>query len=218
MRIETSIVVAGLLLGAFSVAGAGLVAATHVATTDRIAQNERQALLDKLSVLVPAGRVTNDMATDRIEVSDASRLGSGRTTVYRAFQNGTPVGVVLTPVVPDGYAGPIHLLVAVLSDGTLGGVRVVSHKETPGLGDKIEEQRTDWILGFDGKSLADPAPEQWKVKRDGGVFDQFTGATVTPRAVVKAVKSTLLYVREKGDALYAPPASAQVRALAGGAG
>ena len=218
MKIETSIVVASLLLGAFSVAGAGLVAATHVATADRIAQNERQALVDKLSVLVPPGRVTNDIATDRIEVSDRAHLGGDRTTVYRARSGDEPVGVILTPVVPDGYAGPIRLLVAVLRDGTLGGVRVVSHKETPGLGDKIEEQRTDWILDFAGKSLGDPAPEQWKVKRDGGTFDQFTGATVTPRAVVKAVKNTLLYVRDKGDALYAPASSAQARALTGGAG
>jgi electron transport complex protein RnfG len=218
MKIETSILVAGLLLGVFSVAGAGLVAVTHVATADRIAQNERQALLDKLSVLVPAGRVTNDMATDRIEVSDPARLGGERTTIYRAYAGDQPVGVILTPTVPDGYAGPIHLLVAVLRDGTLGGVRVVSHKETPGLGDKIEEQRTDWILGFAGKSLGEPAPEQWKVKRDGGAFDQFTGATVTPRAVVKAVKNTLLYVRDKGDALYAPAGSAQARALTGGTG
>jgi electron transport complex protein RnfG len=218
MKIETSILVAGLLLGVFSVAGAGLVAVTHIATADLIAQNERQALLDKLSVLVPAGQVTNDMATDRIEVSDPAHLGGEQTTVYRARSGEQPVAVILTPVVPDGYAGPIRLLVAVLRDGSLGGVRVVSHKETPGLGDKIEEQRTDWILGFAGKSLGDPAPEQWKVKRDGGVFDQFTGATVTPRAVVKAVKNTLLYVRDKGDALYAPAGSAQARALTGGTG
>lgn len=218
MKIETSILVAGLLLGVFSVAGAGLVAVTHVATADLIAQNERQALLDKLSVLVPTGQVTNDMATDRIEVSDPARLGGEQTTVYRARRGEQPVAVILTPVVPDGYAGPIQLLVAVLRDGSLGGVRVVSHKETPGLGDKIEEQRTDWILDFAGKSLGDPAPEQWKVKRDGGAFDQFTGATVTPRAVVKAVKNALLYVRDKGEVLYAPAGSAQARALTGGRG
>jgi len=97
-------------------------------------------------------------------------------------------------------------------------VRVISHKETPGLGDKIEEQRTDWIHGFSGKSLADPEQARWKVKRDGGDFDQFTGATVTPRAVVKAVKNTLLYVKEKGNALYAPADSVQARALLGSMG
>ncbi len=87
-------------------------------------------------------------------------------------------------------------------DGTLGGVRVVSHKETPGLGDKIEETRSDWIHGFDNKSLGNPALDAWKVKRDGGVFDQFTGATITPRSIVKAVKNTLIYVQQHRDALY----------------
>ncbi len=100
------IVVAGLLLGVFSVAGAGLVAVTHVATRDRIAQNERQALLDRLAVLVPTERITNDMATDQILVSDPDRLGSERTTVYRARAGDSPVAVILSPVVPDGSACP----------------------------------------------------------------------------------------------------------------
>jgi len=218
MTARFPIVIAGVLLSLFSVAGAGLVAVTHVATVDRIAQNERQALLDRLAVLVPADRVTNDMAADALVVSDRERLGSDRTTVYRARAGDAPVALIVTSVVPDGYAGPINLLVAVLADGTLGGVRVISHKETPGLGDKIEEQRTDWIHGFAGKSLADPEAARWKVKRDGGDFDQFTGATVTPRAVVKAVKNTLLYVKDKGNALYAPADSAQARALLGRTG
>ena len=218
MTARFPIVIAGVLLSLFSVAGAGLVAVTHVATVDRIAQNERQALLDRLAVLVPADRVTNDMAADALVVSDRERLGADRTTVYRARAGNAPVALILTSVVPDGYAGPINLLVAVLADGTLGGVRVISHKETPGLGDKIEEQRTDWIHGFAGKSLTNPDPSHWKVQRDGGDFDQFTGATVTPRAVVKAVKNTLLYVKEKGNALYAPADSTQARSLLGSTG
>lgn len=218
MTARFPILIAAVLLSLFSVAGAGLVAVTHVATADRIAQNERQALLDRLTVLVPPGRVTNDMAADTLEVSDRERLGAGRTTVYRARAGDAPVALILTAVVPDGYAGPINLLVAVLADGSLGGVRVISHKETPGLGDKIEESRTDWIHGFSGKSLGNPAPAGWKVKRDGGEFDQFTGATVTPRAIVKAVKNTLLYVKEKGNALYAPADSVQARALLGNTG
>lgn len=218
MTARFPIVIAGVLLSLFSVAGAGLVAVTHVATVDRIAQNERQALLDRLAILVPADRVTNDMAADTLVVSDREHLGADRTTVYRARSGDAPVALIVTAVVPDGYAGPISLLVAVLADGTLGGVRVISHKETPGLGDKIEEQRTDWIHGFAGKSLTNPDPSHWKVKRDGGDFDQFTGATVTPRAVVKAVKNTLLYVKEKGSALYAPADSTQARALLGSTG
>jgi Na+-translocating ferredoxin:NAD+ oxidoreductase subunit G len=107
-------------------------------------------------------------------------------------------------VVPDGYAGPIQLLVSVLRDGTVGGVRVLFHHETPGLGDKIEERKSDWVLSFDGKSLSNPTLEGWAVKRDGGEFDQFTGATITPRAIVQAVKNTLIYVQQQGDALFEP--------------
>ena len=93
----------------------------------------------------------------------------------------------------EGYSGPINLLVAVNVDGTLSGVRVVSHKETPGLGDKIETNKDDWILGFVGKSLSNPSEALWKVRKDGGEFDQFTGATITPRAVVNAVREVLKY-------------------------
>jgi len=115
---------------------------------------------------------------------------------------GWPVAAVFAPVAPDGYNGNIRLLVAVRLDGTLAGVRVLAHRETPGLGDNIEAERSDWILGFSGKSLQDPKADSWKVQRDGGVFDQFTGATITPRAVVKAVKNTLLYYQEHGQKLF----------------
>jgi electron transport complex protein RnfG len=100
---------------------------------------------------------------------------------------------------------------AVMKAGSLGGVRVVSHHETPGLGDKIEEQRTDWVLGFTGKSLEDPSEDQWKVKRDGGVYDQFTGATITPRSIVKAVANTLRFVKAQGEGLYTQPAVAPAK-------
>ena len=198
------ILIAAFILGAFAVAGVGLVAVTHAFTAERIAANERAALLRKLEAILPAEGVDNDLINDRIEVSDPELLGSDRTRVYRARSQGDPVAVVLNPVAPDGYSGSINLLVAVLKDGSLGGVRVLTHHETPGLGDRIEEQKSDWILGLTGRSLRDPTPEQWKVKRDGGTFDQFTGATITPRAVVKAVKNTLLFVQQEGEALYDP--------------
>jgi electron transport complex protein RnfG len=142
------------------------------------------------------------MVADSIQVESAELLGSEKTTVYRGRKMAQPVATILTPVVPNGYSGPIKLLVAVRYDGTLGGVRVISHKETPGLGDKIEETRSDWIYGFTDKSLQNPHLEKWGVKRDGGYFDQFTGATITPRSIVTAVKKTLLYVRDHKDALY----------------
>lgn len=199
-----SVGLAGATLALFAILGTGLVAFTHQQTKELIAINERLALLRKLEVLVPPELVDNDMAADSLVVHRADLLGDNNTTVYRARREGQPVAAVFTTVVPDGYAGPINLLVAVAADGTLMGVRVISHKETPGLGDKIEEEKGDWIHGFKGKSLADPVEEKWKVKRDGGVFDQFTGATITPRSVIQAVKNTLIYARDQGDRLYRP--------------
>jgi electron transport complex protein RnfG len=209
------ITVAALILGGFAILGTALVAFTHEATKQRIEDNEKQAMLNSLHALVPPETVDNDMLHDNLRVSDPERLGAAQTTVYRGRRLDQPVAVVLNPVVPDGYSGPIKLLVAVRYDGRLGGVRVISHKETPGLGDKIETSRSDWILGFQDKSLGNPRLEDWKVKRDGGVFDQFTGATITPRAIVEAVKNTLLYVREHRDALYQRKTSSDPEAARG---
>ncbi|KRT56362.1 electron transport complex subunit RsxG [endosymbiont of Ridgeia piscesae] len=196
------VVIAGFVLAMFAVAGTALVSFTHQATKARIASNERQALLRSLTTLVPAASIDNDIISDVMTVSDPELLGSENTTVYRGRSGGQPVAVVLTPVVPNGYSGPIKLLVAVRYDGTLGGVRIISHKETPGLGDKIEESRSDWIYSFTGKSLNNPPKAQWGVKKDGGVFDQFTGATITPRSIVAAVKKSLLYVQQHQQQLY----------------
>lgn len=210
------IVLAALVLSAFSVSGVALVAVTHHLMDGRIAENQRQAMQSKLEAIIPEGRFDNDPLEDQIQVSARELLGADRTRVHRARQGEEAVAVVLDPVVPDGYAGPIQLLVSVLRDGTVGGVRVLFHHETPGLGDKIEERKSDWVLGFEGKSLSNPTPEGWAVKRDGGEFDQFTGATITPRAIVNAVKNTLIYVQQQGDTLFAPIDEAP--AIAKGAG
>jgi electron transport complex protein RnfG len=204
---KAPILIAALILGSFAVGGVGLVAMTHELTDARIAENQRQAMMAKLAAIVPAERMTNDPLTDRILVEDHELLGAPSVEVFRVRDGEEPVALILQPVVPDGYAGPIRLLVSVLHDGSLGGVRVIEHYETPGLGDKIDERKDDWIIEqFTNKSLADPAPEHWRVKRDGGVFDQFTGATITPRSVVKAVKNTLLHVQRNAESLYAQPA------------
>ena len=187
------ILMSGLLLGLFGVIGAGLVGLSYESTAERIARNERETLLQQLQVMVPAQQIDNDMLNDVIDVSAPADLGAARTRVYRARHAGAPVAAVLSPVVTQGYSGSIQLIVAIRYDGSLAGVRALTHHETPGLGDKIEIERTDWIRSFDGKSLSDPAPSGWKVKRDGGVFDQFTGATITPRAVVRGVKASLDY-------------------------
>lgn len=197
------IAIAGLLLAMFAVLGVGLVAFTHQATKDQIAENERMALLNSLNALVPAESIDNDIASDLTVVSDQERLGSIETTVYLGRNHNKPVAAVFTSIAPDGYSGQIKLLVAVGADGTLKGVRVVAHKETPGLGDRVEIEKSDWIHAFEGKSIGNPDISHWKVKRDGGDFDQFSGATITPRAIVKAVKNTLLYYQENGKTLFA---------------
>jgi electron transport complex protein RnfG len=203
---KAPILIAAFILGSFAVGGVGLVAVTHDLTDAKIAENQREAMLAKLQSIVPDGRMSNDPLQDRIEVSDESLLGAPVTEVYRVRDDGEPVALILKPIVPDGYAGPIKLLVSVLRDGTLGGVRVLEHHETPGLGDKIEERKDDWIVEqFNGRSLGDPPVDEWTVKRDGGAFDQFTGATITPRSVVNAVKGTLQFVQRHGDSLYQRP-------------
>lgn len=187
------VLISGGLLGLFGIVGAGLVALSHEGTAPRIAANERQVLLDKLHTLVPPERIDNDMLTSYVDVNAPRALGAPSTRVYRGTLQGQAVAAVLSPVYAPGYAGPIQLILAVDMTGTLTGVRVLKHRETPGLGDKIEIERSSWIRSFDGKSLSQPAPARWRVKRDGGEFDQFTGATVTPRAVVAAVKAALVY-------------------------
>ena len=196
------VIVASLLLGFFAVIGTALVAYTYEATVDRIADNERRALLDKLYKIIPADDVDNDMLEDTLTVSSPHLLGNDETRVYIGRKLNQPVAAVFESIAPDGYSGTIRLLVAVKVDGSLGGVKVVSHRETPGLGDKIEEEKSDWVLGFAGKSLLSPEESKWKVKRDGGDFDQFTGATITPRAIVKAVKNTLVYFRDNKEMLF----------------
>ncbi len=208
MKTSLQVGIAGLVLAAFAAIGVTLVALTHHATAERIAANERWAMLHKMHAILPDERFDNDIINDYIEVHDPDLLGVDPIRVYRARKKGKPVALILTPVVPNGYGGPIDLLMAVYTDGTLGGVRVLEHHETPGLGDRIDEAKSDWILGFAGKSLGKPPASKWKVKKDGGVFDQFTGATITPRAVVGAVKKALIYVKQHQQALFAAPSEA----------
>lgn len=198
------------ILVIFAAGGAALLAGTHWFTADRIAQEERRTRLASLYEIVPRESHSNDMLADTIRVSAPDQLGTSRpVTVYRARHDGEPHAAVMEVVAPDGYGGPIRLLVGIHADGRLAGVRVVNHKETPGLGDFIETGKNDWIRQFKGLSLGDPPQEEWAVRKDGGAFDQMTGATITPRAVVKAIRNALLYFRENRDALFAeqPPRS-----------
>jgi Na+-translocating ferredoxin:NAD+ oxidoreductase subunit G len=199
-----------LTLAAALAAAVALLALVHDATRERVAASERARRAAIFERVLGELAYDNDLLADRIEVRDPELLGTDASVpVYRARLAGRPVAAIIESVAPDGYAGSIRLLVGVAPDGRLLGVRVLEHQETPGLGDAIEERRSDWIRSFDGGSLADPPPARWKVRRDGGDFDQLTGATVTPRAVVAAVRNTLLFVQRRGSALFAPvpPAS-----------
>ena len=197
-----NILVSALILGVFGFIGATLVAVTEFGTHERILENERQALLRQLYEIVPKQQVDNDILAHPLTVNARDALGQESSLVYVGEKGKQLSAMVFEATVPDGYSGPIRLLVGVDGNGVLLGTRVIAHKETPGLGDKIEKEKSDWILGFTGKSLTDPKLDRWKVKKDGGDFDQFTGATVTPRAVVNGVKRVLLYFDQQRDALY----------------
>lgn len=193
-----------LLTALFAVVATFLVTLTESGTREGILENQRQATLNAISALLPQHRYNNAILQDVILLPPNEQLGTTEiTTVYRARQNDEPVAAVFTAVAPDGYSGTITLLVGIYTDNSLAGVRVINHRETPGLGDKIEAQRDDWILKFSGLSLDDPAPSQWKVKKDGGMFDQFTGATITPRAVVATIKRALEFFEANQDKLFA---------------
>ena len=204
MQVNRQILLSGLFLWIFAVIGTGFVAVTEETTRDTIGDNERKVLLRNLYALLPENRLDNDIASDTLFIASDSLLGTEETSiVYRARLAGEPVAAVFNSIAPNGYSGKIHLLIGIYQDGSLAGVRTVKHAETPGLGDAIEIQKSDWILNFAGKSLDNPTGKGWAVKKDGGEFDQFTGATITPRAVVQSVKNTLLYYQQNVDKIFA---------------
>lgn len=187
----------------FAIIGSGVVGLTYENTYERIKRNEQLVLLRKLNTILSPAEYDNDLLDDQIVLEQDDLLGTSKPSIaYLAYKNNKPAAIVLSPVAPNGYSGPINMLVGIYHNGTIAGVRVVKHRETPGLGDAVESQRSDWVLGFDDKSLENPTSKKWKVKRDGGEFDQFTGATITPRAVVKAVHSALLYFQEHRKELF----------------
>ena len=172
--------------------GTALLAGVDKLTATRIAEQEERAVLDQLGQIVSPDLYNNELHSDLFWFRDELYFPRDQLVeVYRARMDDEEIAVILKMAAVNGYNGKINLLVGINYDGTLCGVRVTSHKETPGLGDAIEAERTDWILGFFGRSLGNPLPDGWSVRRDGGEFDQFTGATVTPRAVVEAVQLAL---------------------------
>jgi len=200
----THMIRTAVVLGLFALISAWLVAITFDSTKKPISVSQKKALLQNLHQLIPPDTHDNDLFSDVIQVTEPSQLGTNKPLrVFRARNNNEPVSLAIESVAPDGYSGNIFLLVAIRFDGSLLGVRVSKHKETPGLGDAIEIRRSDWITSFNNKSLDNTSRQAWQVEKDGGEFDQFTGATITPRAIVKAVHKTLLYYQQNRDSLFA---------------
>lgn len=207
-EISRSMLKNSLALGLFAVVTVGILAITQQATASRIVAAERAAKTQILTQLLPVGSFDNHLQDSPIQLPADPLLGTrSSSTSYLASLNGQPQAVILQVTAPEGYAGAINLLVAISAQGRLIGVRVLKHKETPGLGDKIELVKSAWIKSFDGKSLNDPDEAGWAVKKDHGQFDQFAGATITPRAVVKAVHHALQYFAAHQRQLLTPSAT-----------
>ena len=200
--ISKNMFINAVFLGIFTIAGTAIVAFTFEKTEQRIIDNKRDYKLRKLHELIPPDMHDNDLNTDTKIVRDALLARDMDMTIYRARKNNKPVAAIIECIAPDGYSGKIRLLVAVKVDGSLAGVRVTEHLETPGLGDAIEANKSDWINIFKDKSLDKPKPRHWRVRRDGGEFDQITSATITSRAVVKVTYNVLEYFKANRKSLF----------------
>jgi len=193
-----------LLLALFALITALILASTDRVTEDRIAESERLAAQKALFEIVPLALHNNDLLVDLQPIPEQYWLALGLDNggdVHIARLDDQPVAAIVPSITTDGYSGDIAMIVGINFDGTVAGVRVVDHKETPGLGDKVELRKSDWILSFNGKSLNNPEISKWNVKKDRGDFDQFTGATITPKAVIHQIAKTLEYFEKDRDRL-----------------
>ena len=189
-------------LSLFAIVTAGIIALTQVVTKDRISEQVKQARSKALLEIVPVGQFDNDLLDNAFWIKAEDELGLREAgEVFVALKEGLPQYFILPLVAPDGYTGPIRLIMSVDLSGTIFGLRVISHKETPGLGDKIDIKKSDWVRLFEGRSLDNTEESAWAVKKDGGDFDQMTGATITPRAIVNAVYRALNFFKTNQQAL-----------------
>ena len=189
------------ILAAAALASSLLLGLADLATRGSIEARREEDMQATLEQVVPPSLHDNVLLRDVKTIAEPT-AGASATSVYIARKQGEVTGVAFRFIASGGYSGPIMLMMGVDKDGTVLGVRVVAHAETPGLGDKIERSKSDWILSFDSRSLDNTASERWKVKKDGGDFDQFAGATITPRAVVHGVEAGLkFFQRHKKELL-----------------
>lgn len=177
----------GLVLALFACVSTGVVAVTYMLTKDTIKAQQTAQLQGQLNQVIPTTLHDNELYKDCILLNSQELGSNDDMPAYIATVSETPTAIALEAIAPDGYNGTIRLLIGIDLEGTVQGVRVLSHQETPGLGDKIDLRITDWILSFGNKRIEDSNQSLWRVRKDGGQFDQFTGATITPRAVVNAV-------------------------------
>ena len=205
----------GLLLASFGFISVLLLALVYSQTEAQIKDNQRQTLLKQLNEIIAAKRYDNILDQSVLTLPYTAFKSKKPVRVYLATKAKKAVAAVFMITTMRGYSGAITLLVGVNHDQTISGVRVVAHKETPGLGDKIDISKSDWIKNFQHKSLHNPEPIAWAVKKDQGDFDQFTGATITPRAVVATVKQVLQWSQQHFDELFSekyqntPPSAMQ---------
>jgi Na+-translocating ferredoxin:NAD+ oxidoreductase subunit G len=194
-----------LLLGTFALVTTALLAFTAEFTKDRINKAEREAQQKALFEILPRAGHDNDLLSTTIKVPESAWAGLGLKSggeIYAARHADETIAVIIPAVAPDGYSGDIRMIVGINADGTIAGLRILDHHETPGLGDKIDLKKSQWVTEFNGKSLGSSTALQWKVKKDGGDFDQFSGATITPRAVVNQVRRVLEFVDAHHDELF----------------
>jgi electron transport complex protein RnfG len=195
-----------LILVVLAAALTAIVALVAGVTRDRILHNEQAWIQQRLDALIAPATHDNDVLSDSVAVTAPDLLGTSQPVrIYRARRSGAPVAAVIRAIAPDGYRGPIELLVAIGRDGRLIGVQVIRHNETPGLGDAFESRDIHWLDHFRGRSLTDPPTQRWTVRRDGGDFDAFTGATITPRAIIKAVRNALEYYQRNSQKIFDLP-------------
>ena len=194
-----------VMLGAFALVATALLALTAELTKGRIANSEREAQEKALLDVVPRQSQDANLLTETMKVPPEAWAGLGLKAggdIFVVRRADDAIAVIIPAVAPDGYSGEVKMIVGVDAEGEITGVRILDHHETPGLGDKIDIKKTPWILSFTGKSLANPSAPHWKVKKDGGDFDQFAGATITPRAVVNQVRKVLEFVESHKNELF----------------
>lgn len=200
----------GIILAVLAAICTSLVAITYKVTAPRILANE-QAFLEQSLKPVLGGIEYKDQLRRSVLVLPAPHglPGNEPATIYRVYADEQPAAALFIVSARDGFTGPIKLLIGVRIDGSITSVRVLEHRETPGLGDLIESSKSDWLLQFDSTSLAGPDRESWLVRRDGGAFDQLTGASITPRSVIKAIKETLLYFETNSASIFSAPETSE---------